>query len=265
MLHTNLILLSFFCNAMTSNFNYLLPKGSHGSYTSVSTDNKKEAAFSTFSDAGSDTGSSVSKFEGGGTDTKPASTKGNNTSSSNETNSSGGSKESGGSTDDVGVKAGSSSAPEDIGIKAGGGANLGSTGGAEAAGGSNSSSANGTAEGGGGDKEGGKPANEKDGSSDKKKEKGDGKGVEEKDPGTKGTQGYSKNGVEAHNIFRKIHKAPDIKNNEKMAKEAEAYAKELAKSFKFEHSKSKDGENLAMSCSSKKGNELSAADATKMW
>ena len=155
-----------------------------------------------------------------------------------------------------------------MGIKAGGDADAGSTGGAAGAEEAKTGNETGSAENGGGKNETGdeKPGSNKDGKGDKGKEdKESGKGVEEKDPSSKGTQGYSKNGVEAHNIFRKIHEAPDMKNNEKMAQEAEAYAKELAKDFKFEHSKSKDGENLAMSCSSKKGNELSAADATKMW
>ena len=182
--------------------------------------------------------------------------------------------------DDMGVQAGSSEGnPDDMGIKAGGDADPGSTGGAEGAEGAEADNKTGDKTGnktdnkagsgknGGGKNETGdeKPGSNKDGGNDKGKDKESGKGVEEKDPSSKGTTGYSKAGTEAHNIFRKIHKAPALKNNEKMAKEAEAYAKELAASFKFKHSDSKDGENLAMSCNSKKGSELSAADATKMW
>lgn len=154
------------------------------------------------------------------------------------------------SSDDIGVKAGATDAQDSIGIQAGGDASLGKNGEKDA----------------GGKNETGKE--------DKGKEKGDkeasgknekGKGDNGKANGTQSTQEYSKSGVEAHNIFRKVHNAPEMKNNEKMAQEAEAYAKELAASFKFQHSKTKDGENLGMSCSRKKGSELSAAVVTKMW
>ena len=49
-----------------------------------------------------------------------------------------------------------------------------------------------------------------------------------------------------------------------MSKEAEEYAKEIAKKEKLEHSKSKDGENLAMKCSSS-GKDMTGQEATLNW
>eukprot|EP00795_Rhopilema_esculentum_P001836 gene1836-16326_t len=179
--------------------------------------------------------------------------------------------------DDVGVGAEGNQGSDDIGIQAGGDESKNSTGGAAGAGKDSAGDAagdgngdKGAGAGEGGDDKGGEGAGnaggDEEGNKEGDKEKGseDGKANEEQES-DKGTSEYSKQGADAHNILRKIHKTPDVKSNDKMAEEAEAYAKELAATFKFEHSKSKDGENLAMSCSSKKGNELSAADATKMW
>ena len=176
--------------------------------------------------------------------------------------------------DDVGVGAEGNQGSDDIGIQAGGDESKNSTGGAAGAGKDSAGDAAGGGDGdkgagageGGDDKGAGNAGGEEEGNKEGDKDEGseDGKANKEQES-DKGTSEYSKQGADAHNILRKIHKAPDVKSNEKMAAEAEAYAKELAATFKFEHSKSKDGENLAMSCSSKKGNELSAADATKMW
>ncbi len=80
---------------------------------------------------------------------------------------------------------------------------------------------------------------------------------------------YAKNGEKAHNMLRKIHDAPGIKINSEMSKSAEEYAKKLAASGNFQHSskdeRKGDGENLAMKCSSKKGEEMGAEEATKNW
>ena len=48
-------------------------------------------------------------------------------------------------------------------------------------------------------------------------------------------------------------------------KEAQDYAKKLADEKVFRHSNSKDGENLAMGCSSKKDEKMGAEEATKNW
>ena len=66
-------------------------------------------------------------------------------------------------------------------------------------------------------------------------------------------------------MFRKIHKADDMKLNDEMTKEAQDYAKKLADEKIFRHSNSKDGENLAMGCSSKKDEKMGAEEATKNW
>ena len=78
-------------------------------------------------------------------------------------------------------------------------------------------------------------------------------------------QAWAEAGLKAHNIFRKMHEAPDMKLNMQMCSEAEAYAKDLAARGAFEHSKSKDGENLAMGCSSQQGQDMTAEEATKNW
>ena len=83
-------------------------------------------------------------------------------------------------------------------------------------------------------------------------------------------QNFPKNGEEAHNLFREIHAAPKIKLNDKMTKEAEEYAKKLVELNKLEHSKPEDrdnqGENLAMKCSEKEGEEvMTAQEATRNW
>ena len=56
-----------------------------------------------------------------------------------------------------------------------------------------------------------------------------------------------------------------MKLNSMMCKEAEDYAKELAAKGIFKHSKTKDGENLAMGCSSQEGSDMKAEEATRNW
>ena len=70
-------------------------------------------------------------------------------------------------------------------------------------------------------------------------------------------------------MFRKIHEAPEMKLDEEMTKSAEEYAKKLAKMGTLKHSsrdeRSGNGENLAMKCSSREEDEMSAEEATKNW
>ena len=66
-------------------------------------------------------------------------------------------------------------------------------------------------------------------------------------------------------MFRKIHNAPAMKLDEKMSKEAEEYAKKLASMGTLQHAKTDYGENLAMKCSSKKEDQMTAEEATKNW
>lgn len=76
---------------------------------------------------------------------------------------------------------------------------------------------------------------------------------------------FEQGGLDAHNKFRKIHGTSEIKLNRKMCKEAEDYAKILAKNGGLQHANVKDGENLAYACSSAPGKGLSGAEATKNW
>ena len=94
---------------------------------------------------------------------------------------------------------------------------------------------------------------------------GDGGGS--KGDSAKGSVGnsFQKGGLGAHNKFRKIHGTSALKLNQEMCKEAEDYAKVLARKGRLEHASVKDGENLAYACSSGSGNGFSGAEATKNW
>lgn len=76
---------------------------------------------------------------------------------------------------------------------------------------------------------------------------------------------FQEGGLNAHNKFRKIHETKPLKLNLKMCKEAEDYAKVLARKGGLQHANVKDGENLAYACSSASGKGLSGAEATKNW
>ena len=60
-----------------------------------------------------------------------------------------------------------------------------------------------------------------------------------------------------------------MKLDEEMTKSSEEYAKKLAKMGTLQHSSSDErsgnGENLAMKCSSREEDEMSAEEATKNW
>ena len=76
---------------------------------------------------------------------------------------------------------------------------------------------------------------------------------------------FAKKALKAHNIYRKVHKVPELKLNETMSKEAEEYAEKIAESMELKHSKSEDGENLALGCSSEEYDDLTAGEATMHW
>ena len=83
--------------------------------------------------------------------------------------------------------------------------------------------------------------------------------------GSGGGGDFAQNGLKAHNMFRKIHNAPAMKLDEKMSKEAEEYAQKLADMGTLQHADSEYGENLAMKCSSRKEDQMTAEEATKNW
>ena len=72
--------------------------------------------------------------------------------------------------------------------------------------------------------------------------------------------------LDAHNKYRKVHNAPSMTLNSKMSKEAEEYAKKIAKLRRLQHSSPKErngqGENLAYSC---KSGDTKDDFATKYW
>ena len=63
-------------------------------------------------------------------------------------------------------------------------------------------------------------------------------------------------GLEAHNYYRSYHDAPPMTLNDEMNQAAKKYATKIANSGRFQHSKKGNrpgqGENLVMSCSSRK-------------
>ena len=75
---------------------------------------------------------------------------------------------------------------------------------------------------------------------------------------------FEEAGLRAHNIFRKVHNAPDLQLDKSMSAEAAEYAKVIAAKGNLEHSSTEDGENLAMGCTSG-SSEMSAQEATKNW
>ncbi len=119
-------------------------------------------------------------------------------------------------------------------------------------------------------KDGGTPGSE--GSKNKPSDdagNGDNGGTKEADSGGPDAKGgddeFAKNGLKAHNMFRKIHEADEMKLDDKMCKEAEEYAKKLADMGTLQHADTDYGENLAMKCSSEKGEEMTGQEATKNW
>ena len=76
---------------------------------------------------------------------------------------------------------------------------------------------------------------------------------------------FTELGLQAHNMFRKIHGTPAMKLDAEMSKGAEEYAKKLADMGTLQHAKTDYGENLAMKCSSKENDLMTAQEATKNW
>jgi hypothetical protein len=58
-------------------------------------------------------------------------------------------------------------------------------------------------------------------------------------------------GLEKHNVYRRKHRVGNLVLNENLNYLAQNYARKLAATNKFEHSNTKNGENLYMICSMK--------------
>ena len=77
---------------------------------------------------------------------------------------------------------------------------------------------------------------------------------------------FEKEGLAAHNKYRKIHAAKAMKLDSTMSQQAKAYAQRLAGIGRLQHSSKSErpgqGENLAMRCGP---GEFSAQKAVEMW
>ena len=77
---------------------------------------------------------------------------------------------------------------------------------------------------------------------------------------------FDENGVQTHNLFRKLHGSKDMTIDPALSKEAAAYAKELAIIGSLKHAHLENvGENLAYGCSPVENYKMTAAEATKKW
>ena len=87
--------------------------------------------------------------------------------------------------------------------------------------------------------------------------------------GGKALGSFAESGLKAHNKYRKVHGAPEMKLDEKMTRSAEEYAKKIARMGRLQHSSSSErsgnGENLFMACSSDKTKKVTGEEATKNW
>ena len=148
----------------------------------------------------------------------------------------------------------------DSGSEAGGGSNGGSAGGGGDNGGGGGANNGG---GGGGNNGGGAGGNNGGGNGQPDSNGGNNGGAGGGGGGNGGS--FGERGLKAHNMFRKIHNAPAMTLDESMSKEAEEYAKKLASMGTLQHAQTEYGENLAMKCSSRKEDKMTAEEATKNW
>ena len=75
---------------------------------------------------------------------------------------------------------------------------------------------------------------------------------------------FEQQAVDAHNKLRQIHATAPLTLDAELSRSCADYAKTIAEKGELEHSDTKDGENLAMGCSSRNV-EMSALQATKNW
>ena len=72
---------------------------------------------------------------------------------------------------------------------------------------------------------------------------------------------FGKEALEAHNRFRAAHQAPSLTWSSALARDAEAWAKQIAREGRLRHDDTKDGENVFMVF----GREIDGADAVNSW
>lgn len=72
---------------------------------------------------------------------------------------------------------------------------------------------------------------------------------------------FGKEALEAHNNFRKAHQAPPLTWSSALARDAEAWAKQIAREGRLRHDDTKDGENVFMVF----GREIDGSDAVNSW
>lgn len=72
---------------------------------------------------------------------------------------------------------------------------------------------------------------------------------------------FGKEALEAHNNFRKAHQAPPLTWSSTLARDAEAWAKQIAREGRLRHDDTKDGENVFMVF----GREIDGSDAVNSW
>ena len=72
---------------------------------------------------------------------------------------------------------------------------------------------------------------------------------------------FGKEALEAHNKFRAAHQVPPLTWSTALARDAEVWAKKIAKKGRLEHDDTKDGENVFMVF----GREIDGTDAVNSW
>jgi len=55
---------------------------------------------------------------------------------------------------------------------------------------------------------------------------------------------FSKDALEAHNRYRSLHQAPQLKLSRSLEKDAQSFANQLAKEGRLRHDDTEDGENV---------------------
>lgn len=72
---------------------------------------------------------------------------------------------------------------------------------------------------------------------------------------------FGKEALDAHNNFRKAHQAPPLTWSSALARDAEAWAKQIAREGRLRHDDTKYGENVFMVF----GREIDGSDAVNSW